>query len=51
MRATVDHETQIPNAERHVGADSALANGDQLFTVHDAARFLKVSVSWVYEHT
>lgn len=23
---------------------------DDLLTVHDAARFLKVSVSWVYEH-
>jgi excisionase family DNA binding protein len=26
--------------------------GDQeLLTVHDAARFLRVPVSWVYEHT
>lgn len=24
---------------------------DELLTVHDAARFLNVSVSWVYEHT
>jgi excisionase family DNA binding protein len=28
-------------------------NGDdeELLTVHDAARYLNVSVSWVYEHT
>jgi len=25
--------------------------GDELLTVQDAARFLNVSVSWVYEHT
>ena len=24
---------------------------DQLLTVHDAARFLNVTISWVYEHT
>lgn len=51
MRATVDHERQIPDAKRQVGADSALAICDELLTVHDAARFLNVSVSWVYEHT
>jgi excisionase family DNA binding protein len=27
-----------------------LAPGDELLTVQDAARFLKVSVSWVYDH-
>jgi len=36
--------------ERHADAD-AIAIGDELLTVHDAARFLNVSVSWVYEHT
>jgi excisionase family DNA binding protein len=25
--------------------------GDQLLTVNDAARLLRVTVSWVYEHT
>jgi excisionase family DNA binding protein len=25
-------------------------NDDSLLTVHDTARFLKVSVTWVYEH-
>jgi len=25
--------------------------GDELLTVNDAARFLRVTVSWVYEHT
>ena len=32
-------------------ADASPAIGDELLTVHDAARFLNVSVSWVYEHT
>jgi excisionase family DNA binding protein len=27
------------------------ALGDELLTVNDAARFLRVTVSWVYEHT
>ncbi len=27
------------------------SSDDELLTVHDAARFLNVSVSWVYEHT
>ena len=38
-------------AERHTDADSGVAIGDELLTVHDAAHFLNVSVSWVYEHT
>ncbi len=38
-------------AERHGEADAADAIGDELLTVHDAARVLNVSVSWVYEHT
>ena len=28
-----------------------LAIGDELMTVNDAARFFRVTVSWVYEHT
>src|SRR5262245_35666055 len=28
-----------------------LAIGDELMTVNDAARFLRVTISWVYEHT
>ena len=39
------------DVERHADPDSAIAIGDELLTVHDAARFLNVSVSWVYEHT
>jgi len=52
-------------ATAHVGgATSILSSGtnervpharesidDELLTVHDAARLLSVSVSWVYEHT
>ena len=30
---------------------AAIALGDELLTVNDAARFLRVTVSWVYEHT
>ena len=32
-------------------AETAIAIGDELLTVHDAARLLNVSVSWIYEHT
>jgi len=38
-------------ARRNEDADFAIAIRDELLTVHDAARFLNVSVSWVYEHT
>ena len=31
--------------------DSETAFGEGLLTVYDTARFLNVSVSWVYEHT
>lgn len=51
MRATADRETPIPDAERHVSADTSLAIRDELLTVHDAARVLNVSVSWIYGHT
>ena len=30
---------------------AAVAVGNELLTVNDAARFLRVTVSWVYEHT
>jgi excisionase family DNA binding protein len=38
-------------ADRNGDADSATVIGDELLTVHDAARFLNVSVPWIYEHT
>jgi hypothetical protein len=31
-------------------ASSAAASDDMLLTPHDAARFLNVAVSWIYEH-
>ena len=31
--------------------DTDPALGDELLTVHDAARLLNVTASWVYEHT
>ena len=31
--------------------DHASASDEELLTVADAAQFLNVSVSWVYEHT
>ena len=43
------HSLDLP--ARPPEADTSLAIGDELLTVHDAARFLNVSVSWVYEHT
>lgn len=30
---------------------AAVVVGDELLTVNDAARFLHMTVSWVYEHT
>ena len=45
----------IPSASQSFipPADPAapLAIGDELMAVNDAARFLRVTVSWVYEHT
>lgn len=38
-------------AEHSPESDLASFRGDDLLTVHDAARLLNVSVSWVYEHT
>jgi excisionase family DNA binding protein len=35
--------------DTQTGAEPPLAA--QLLTVHDAARFLNVTVSWIYEHT
>jgi len=43
------HSFDLP--ARPSEADTSLAIGDELLTVHDAARFLNVSASWVYEHT
>ena len=43
------HSLDLP--ARPSEADNSLAIGDELLTVHDAARFLNVSASWVYEHT
>jgi hypothetical protein len=54
--------TQARHADRAISSASqsfipptdpaaTLANGDELMTVNDAARFLRVTVSWVYEHT
>jgi excisionase family DNA binding protein len=40
----------LDTAERRPDPDAAMSIGDVLLTVHDAARFLNVSVSWVYEH-
>ena len=43
MAATYEDETVL-NATPDLGDD------DALLTVQDTARFLKVSVTWVYEH-
>jgi excisionase family DNA binding protein len=43
------HSPDLP--DRPSDASASLAIGDELLTVHDAARLLNVSVSWVYEHT
>src|SRR5207247_9468196 len=45
----------IPSASQSLLPPAAppapLSIGDELMTVNDAARFLRVTVSWVYEHT
>lgn len=56
MHVDAEHELPIGDegpavAGRNGAADFAIAIGDELLTVHDAARFLNVSASWVYEHT
>jgi excisionase family DNA binding protein len=43
MAATHELDTALPPTH-DIGDDA-------LLTVHEAARFLNVSVSWVYEHT
>jgi len=43
--------TGITDTQRtDIGVESDRID-DQLLTVQDAARFLNVSVSWIYEHT
>ena len=37
--------TNVGDSARHAGRSD-----EDLLTVHDAARFLNVSASWVYEH-
>ena len=45
-------DTSIASASLEQTAAIARRNDDEeLLTVHDAARYLNVSVSWVYEHT
>jgi excisionase family DNA binding protein len=46
--ATFDDPQETWRATK-AGANPVLA--DELLTVHDAARFLNVSASWIYEHT
>jgi excisionase family DNA binding protein len=43
------HSLDVTRDQADVHSEAAV--GDELLTVHDAARFLNVSVSWVYEHT
>ena len=40
-----------PQATEATAAVVVNGLGDELLTVNDAARFLHVTVSWVYEHT
>ena len=48
-RAIPSLDTPPPAQPLDRGAINGL--GDELLTVNDAARFLRVTVSWVYEHT
>jgi excisionase family DNA binding protein len=40
----------VPQEVQYTATVDTDANDDALLTVQDAARFLKVPVSWVYEH-
>ena len=42
------HVVSAPSSEQV--PDAHESTNDELLTVHDAARLLSVSVSWVYEH-
>lgn len=42
--------TGISEARSADTAANYSSNDEQLLTVHDAARFLNVTVSWIYEH-
>jgi len=42
---------ESPRATEPAAAVVVTGIGDELLTVHEAARFLHVTVSWVYEHT
>ena len=48
-RATATFNDSPETWPEQTGAEPPLAA--ELLTVHDAARFLNVSVSWIYEHT
>lgn len=39
-----------PASAVHSGSDEASLSADTLLSVHDAARVLNVTPSWVYEH-
>lgn len=42
---------EAPRATEPTAPAVVNAIGDELLTVNDAARFLRVTASWVYEHT
>lgn len=47
IAGTDQAQMATPDAQA-IGSDDDTLH--ELLTVHDAARFLKVSVSWIYEH-
>ena len=47
----MNRATATDDAQHSNGSHVDRMVGDELLTVQDAARFLNVSVSWVYEHT
>jgi excisionase family DNA binding protein len=47
-RAILSLDTPTAQSPERVAIDGL---GDELLTVNDAARFLRVTASWVYEHT
>jgi excisionase family DNA binding protein len=51
MNRSAPSPNELTDAWTDSDASADPVPAEELLTVHDAARFLNVSVSWIYEHT
>lgn len=51
MNRSAPSPNELTDAWTDSDASSDPVTAEELLTVHDAARFLNVTVSWIYEHT